>query len=131
FQDTTEGTPQGGNLSPLLANIYLNELDTLLTQRGHQFVRYADDCNIYVKSKRAGERVLRNVTAFLENRLKLTINRQKTTVGSPLRLKFLGFTLGVDRNGAYPRPHKVVKQRIKRALKVMTGRSRGISWLML
>ncbi|EIW12932.1 reverse transcriptase/maturase family protein [Lactiplantibacillus pentosus KCA1] len=131
FQDTTEGTPQGGNLSPLLANIYLNELDTLLAQRGHQFVRYADDCNIYVKSKRAGERVLRNVTAFLENRLKLTINRHKTTVGSPLRLKFLGFTLGVDRNGAYPRPHKVVKQRIKRALKVMTGRSRGISWLML
>ncbi|ARO02033.1 group II intron reverse transcriptase/maturase [Lactiplantibacillus plantarum] len=131
FQRTDKGTPQGGNLSPLLANIYLNELDKLLTQRGHQFVRYADDCNIYVKSKRAGERVLRNVTIFLENKLRLTINRHKTTVGSPLQLKFLGFTLGVDRNGAYARPHKVVKQRVKQALKIMTGRSRGISWLML
>ncbi len=131
FQKTTTGTPQGGNLSPLLANIYLNELDKLLIQRGHQFVRYADDCNIYVKSKRAGERVLRNVTAFLETRLKLTINRHKTTVGSPLRLKFLGFTFGVDRDGAYARPHKVVKQRIKQALKLITGRSRGISWSML
>ncbi len=131
FRKTTKGIPQGGNLSPLLANIYLNELDKLLTQRGHRFVRYADDCNIYVRSKRAGERVLRNVTIFLEIKLKLTINCHKTTVGSPLRLKFLGFTLGVDRNGAYARPHKVVKQRIKQALKIMTGRSRGISWLML
>jgi len=131
FRKTTKGTPQGGNLSPLLANIYLNELDKLLTQRGHRFVRYADDCNIYARSKRAGERVLRNVTIFLEIKLKLTINCHKTTVGSPLRLKFLGFTLGVDRNGAYARPHKVVKQRIKQALKIMTGRSRGISWLML
>lgn len=69
FRKTTKGTPQGGNLSPLLANIYLNELDKLLTQRGHQFVRYADDCNIYVRSKRAGERVLRNVTIFLEIKL--------------------------------------------------------------
>lgn len=69
FRKTTKGTPQGGNLSPLLANIYLNELDKLLTQRGHQFVRYADDCNIYARSKRAGERVLHNVTIFLEIKL--------------------------------------------------------------
>ncbi|MFC6164796.1 group II intron reverse transcriptase/maturase [Lactiplantibacillus dongliensis] len=131
FQKTTKGTPQGGNLSPLLANIYLNELDKLLVSRGHQFVRYADDCNIYVKSKRAGERVLRNVAKFLENSLKVTVNQKKTTVGSPLRLKFLGFTLGVDRNGAYPRPHGIVKGRIKQALKVITGRSRGISWQQL
>lgn len=127
FQKTTKGTPQGGNLSPLLANIYLNELDKLLTSRGHSFVRYADDCNIYVKSKRAGERVLQNVTKFLENKLKVTVNQKKTTVGSPLKLKFLGFTLGVDRNGAYPRPHQVAKKRVKQALKQMTGRSRGIS----
>jgi len=131
FQKTTKGTPQGGNLSPLLANIYLNELDKLLTSRGHQFVRYADDCNIYVKSKRAGERVLRNITKFLETKLKVTVNQNKTTVGSPLRLKFLGFTLGVDRNGAYPRPHGVAKQRVKQSLKIMTGRSRGISWQQL
>lgn len=69
FRKTTKGTPQGGNLSPLLANIYLNELDKLLTQRGYRFVRYADDCNIYVRSKRAGERVLHNVTIFLEIKL--------------------------------------------------------------
>lgn len=131
FQKTTKGTPQGGNLSPLLANIYLNELDKLLTSRGHSFVRYADDCNIYVKSKRAGERVLQNVTKFLENKLKVTVNQKKTTVGSPLKLKFLGFTLGVDRNGAYPRPHQVAKKRVKQALKQMTGRSRGISWQQL
>ncbi|MFC6202969.1 group II intron reverse transcriptase/maturase [Lactiplantibacillus nangangensis] len=131
FQKTTTGTPQGGNLSPLLANIYLNELDKLLTSRGHQFVRYADDCNIYVKSKRTGERVLRNSTKFLENSLKVTVNRKKTTVGSPLRLKFLGFTLGVDRNGAHPRPHGIAKQRVKQSLKVMTGRSRSISWQQL
>jgi len=131
FQKTTKGTPQGGNLSPLLANIYLNELDKLLTSRGHQFIRYADDCNIYVKSKRAGERVLRNITKFLENKLKVTVNQKKTTVGSPSRLKFLGFTLGVDRNGAYPRPHGMAKQRVKQSLKVMTGRSRSISWQQL
>lgn len=131
FERTTKGTPQGGNLSPLLANIYLNELDKLLASRGHQFVRYADDCNIYVKSKRAGERVLRNLTTFLEQKLKVTVNQQKTKVGSPLRLKFLGCTLGVNHVGAYVRPHKVAKQRIKRALKLMTSRSRAISWEQL
>jgi group II intron reverse transcriptase/maturase len=131
FQKTTKGTPQGGNLSPLLANIYLNELDKLLVVRGHRFVRYADDCNIYVKSKRAGERVLQSVSKFLENKLKVIVNQKKTTVGSPLRLKFLGFTLGVGRNGAYPRPHQVAKKRVKQALKQMTGRSRGISWQQL
>ncbi|WP_407929226.1 reverse transcriptase domain-containing protein [Agrilactobacillus fermenti] len=77
--------------------------------RGHQFVRYADDCNIYVKSKRAGYRVLANVTRFLEKDLKLTVNQKKTHVGSPLRLKFLGFTLGVSKGKAYARPHKVAK----------------------
>lgn len=131
FQPTIKGTPQGGNLSPLLANIYLNELDKLLTSREHQFVRYADDCNIYVKSRRAGERVLNSVTKFLEQKLKLTVNQQKTKVGSPLRLKFLGCTLGVDQKGAYVRPHWVAKQRVKQALKAMTSRSRGISWQQL
>ncbi|WP_269083192.1 reverse transcriptase domain-containing protein, partial [Agrilactobacillus composti] len=96
-EKSTKGTPQGGPISPLLANVYLNELDKLLTARGHQFVRYADDCNIYVKSKRAGYRVLANVTKFLEQDLKLTVNQKKTQVGSPLRLKFLGFTLGVSK----------------------------------
>lgn len=131
FETSEKGTPQGGNLSPLLANIYLNELDNLLTQRGHAFVRYADDCNIYVKSKRAGYRVLENITKFLEHDLKVTVNQDKSRVGSPLRLKFLGFTLGVDSNGAYPRPHNMAKKRIKQALKLITKRNRSISWAQL
>lgn len=117
---------KGGPLSPLLANIYLNELDEELTRRGHHFVRYADDCNIYVKSQRAGERVMRSITQFLEKRLKVKVNPDKTKVGSPLRLKFLGFSLGVDHNGAYARPAKQSQQRVKKALKLLTKRNRGI-----
>jgi len=127
FEKNSKGTPQGGPLSPLLANIYLNELDKVLTSRGHKFVRYADDCNIYVKSKRAGQRVLESVTRFLEKDLKVTVNREKTTVGSPLRLKFLGFSLGVGRGGAYARPARQAKERVKRELKRLTKRNRGIS----
>lgn len=127
FAKSEKGTPQGGPLSPLLANIYLNELDKELTRRGHHFVRYADDCNIYVKSQRAGERVMRSITQFLEKRLKVKVNPDKTKVGSPLRLKFLGFSLGVDHNGAYARPAKQSQQRVKKALKLLTKRNRGIS----
>lgn len=127
FQKSEKGTPQGGNLSPLLANIYLNELDKLLTSRGHKFVRYADDCNIYVKSERAGERVLNSISKFLEKDLKLTVNREKTKVGSPLRLKFLGFSLGVSKKGAYARPCEQSKKRIKQSLKMITKRNRGKS----
>ena len=106
FARSEKGTPQGGPLSPLLANIYLNELDKELTKRGHHFVRYADDCNIYVRSQRAGERVMKSVTLFLEKRLKVKVNPNKSKVGTPVRLKFLGFSLGVDNNGAYARPAK-------------------------
>ncbi|WP_125711377.1 group II intron reverse transcriptase/maturase, partial [Companilactobacillus zhongbaensis] len=127
FQKSTMGTPQGGNLSPLLANIYLNELDKLLTSREHKFVRYADDCNIYVKSKRAGERVLEGVSKFLEKDLKLTINRKKTTVGNPRRLKFLGFSVGVSRKGAYPIASNQSKKRLIHSLKIITKRNRGRS----
>ena len=116
FAKSEKGTPQGGPLSPLLANIYLNELDKELTRRGYHFVRYADDCNIYVKSQRAGERVMRSITQFLEKRLKVKVNPDKTKVGSPLRLKFLGFSLGVDHNGAYARPAKQSQQRVKKAV---------------
>lgn len=90
--ETAEGTPQGGPLSPLLANILLDELDKL-EKRGHKFVRYADDCNIYVKSKRAGERVMESHRNFLEERLKLKINEQKSAVDRPWKLKFLGFSM--------------------------------------
>lgn len=127
FQKSEKGTPQGGNLSPLLANIYLDELDKLLTVRGHKFVRYADDCNIYVKSKRAGYRVLDSISKFLEKDLKLTINQTKTKIGSPLRLKFLGFSLGVSSKGTYVRPCRQAKKRVKQSLKKITKRNRGKS----
>lgn len=91
--DTDEGTPQGGPLSPLLANILLDDLDRELEQRGHRFVRYADDCNIYVKTPRAGERVLANVRRFLEQKLKLEVNEKKSKVDRPAKRKILGFRL--------------------------------------
>jgi len=89
---TEKGTPQGGPLSPLLSNILLDELDKELERRGHKFCRYADDCNIYVKSKRAGERVMKSITKFLDRKLKLTVNKDKSAVDRPWRRKFLGFT---------------------------------------
>src|SRR5699024_7626906 len=90
---TEIGTPQGGNLSPLLSNIYLDKFDKELEQRGHKFVRYADDCNIYVKSRKAGHRVMKSVTKFLENNLGTTVNREKSAVGTTTKRKFLGFCL--------------------------------------
>jgi RNA-directed DNA polymerase len=88
-----EGTPQGSPLSPLLANILLDELDKELERRGHRFCRYADDCNIYVKSREAGERVMGSVTRFLEKRLRLKVNREKSAVGRPWARKFLGYSM--------------------------------------
>jgi retron-type reverse transcriptase len=88
-----QGTPQGGNLSPLLSNIYLTKFDLMLKERGYKFVRYADGCNICVKSRRAAERVMEGCVKFLEGKLKLKVNRKKSAVGSPLKLKFLGFSL--------------------------------------
>ena len=88
-----EGTPQGGNLSPLLSNILLDELDKELERRGHTFCRYADDCNIYVRSKRAGERVYVSITRFLENRLKLRVNGDKSAIDRPWKRKFLGYSM--------------------------------------
>ncbi len=92
---TEEGTPQGGPLSPLLSNVVLDELDRELEERGHRFVRYADDCNIYVRSERAGLRVMASVTRFLEGRMRLTVNRDKSAVACGGR-HFLGFGLRVN-----------------------------------
>jgi len=125
FETSEEGTPQGGNLSPLLSNIYLNEFDKLLTERGHKFVRYADDCNIYVKSRRAGYRVMENSIKFLEGKLKLTVNREKSAVGNPLKRKFLGFCILPTRNGVKVRPHQKAKSTVKQKLKKITKRNRG------
>ena len=88
-----EGTPQGGPLSPLLSNIVLDELDRELEQRGHRFVRYADDCNIYVRSERSGQRVMESIGRFIERRMRLKINRQKSAVAKPEDRHFLGFRL--------------------------------------
>jgi group II intron reverse transcriptase/maturase len=127
FVKSDKGTPQGGPLSPLLANIYLNEVDVELEKRGHKFVRYADDINIYVKSTRAGERVLESMTKFLEKNMKLTVNTEKSVVGTPSRLKFLGFTIAGSSNGTVIRIHPKAKQRIKEKLKQFTKRNRGVS----
>src|ERR1041384_5550998 len=89
---SVEGTPQGGPLSPLLSNLVLDELDRELERRGHRFVRYADDCNIYVRSKRAGDRVMESVSNFISKKLKLKVNEQKSAVARPQERKFLGFS---------------------------------------
>lgn len=94
----TEGTPQGSPLSPLLSNIVLDELDEELERRGHKFVRYADDCNIYVRSQVAGERVMESVSNFIENKLKLIVNREKSQVCEVNQTKFLSYTIHKDGN---------------------------------
>ena len=119
-----EGTPQGGPLSPLLSNILLDELDKELERRGHCFCRYADDSNIYVKSKRSGQRVFDSISAFLEKRLKLKVNRAKSAVDRPWKRKFLGYSMTNNRE---PRL-KVAKesvQRFKSDLKQCFHRGRG------
>lgn len=118
-----EGTPQGGPLSPLLANLLLDELDKELERRGHRFCRYADDCNIYVQSKAAGERVMASVTRFLEDVLRLRVNRQKSSVAFVEERKFLGHRLlGGGRLGIAPASLERAKQRIRQ----ITGRNRGV-----
>ena len=96
FEESREGTPQGGPLSPLLSNLVLDELDRELERRGHRFVRYADDCNIYVRSEKAGRRVMQSLTRFIEERLKLQINAEKSAVARPWHRSFLGFTVKDD-----------------------------------
>jgi RNA-directed DNA polymerase len=124
-QERYEGTPQGGPLSPLLSNILLDELDKELESRGHKFCRYADDENIYVKSERAGQRVMSSVEKFLAKRLKLKINREKSAVAEPKKRVFLGFSFwGDDRKiRIAPQPLKDFKRKVKQ----ISGRSRGIT----
>ena len=121
-----EGTPQGGPLSPLLSNLVLDELDRELERRKHCFVRYADDCNIYVRSQRAGERVKRSITGFIMRRLKLKVNEQKSAVARPAERKFLGFSFtGTKEPKRRIAPKALV--RFKRKVRELTGRTRGIS----
>ncbi len=119
-----EGTPQGGPLSPLLANLLLDDLDKELERRGHRFCRYADDCNIYVQSKAAGERVMQSVVAFVEKRLRLRVNRDKSAVAHVSERKFLGHRLlGGGRMGIAPKSLERAKDRIRQ----ITRRNRGES----
>jgi RNA-directed DNA polymerase len=121
-----EGTPQGGPLSPLLSNLVLDELDRELERRGHSFVRYADDCNIYVRSGGAGQRVMRSVTRFIAGRLKLKVNESKSAVARPAERKFLGFSIS---NAKEPKRRIAPKAllRCKRKIRELTRRTRGIS----
>jgi len=123
---TEEGTPQGGPLSPLLANILLDDLDKELTRRGLRFVRYADDCNIFVASKRAGERVMQSVIRFVEDKLKLKVNREKSAVDRPWKRKFLGFSFLPNRQGTLRLAPKTI-ERFKERIRAITSRTRPVS----
>ena len=123
--DTEEGSPQGGNLSPLLANIYLNEFDHELQVRGVPLVRYADDIVLLARSERAARRLLESSTNYLEGKLKLTVNQDKSKVVSVFAIrhfKFLGFTLGKGKNGIFVRVHALAWKKMKSRLKTLSSR---------
>jgi RNA-directed DNA polymerase len=120
----TEGTPQGSPLSPLLSNIMLDDLDKELERRGHSFCRYADDCNIYVQSRHAGERVMASVTSFLERKLKLKVNEKKSTVDRPWKLKMLGYSVTFEKKPRLRVAEQSVK-RLKVKLRELLRRGRG------
>jgi RNA-directed DNA polymerase len=123
---SVEGTPQGGPLSPLLSNLVLDELDQELERRGHHYVRYADDCNIYVCSERAGQRVMESVTRFITQELKLKVNETKSAVAQPQERKFLGFSFT-----AGPEVKRVIApkalNRFKQRIREITRRAKGVS----
>ena len=120
-----EGTPQGGPLSPLLSNLVLDDLDKELEKRGHKFVRYADDCNIYVRSERAGQRVMKGISDFITRKLKLKVNASKSAVDRPGRRKFLGFSFTF---GSKPKRRIAPKaiDKMKKKVKELTKRTRGV-----
>lgn len=121
----TEGTPQGSPLSPLLSNIVLDELDKELERRGHKFVRYADDCNIFVRSQKAGERVMQTISNFIEGKLKLTVNTEKSKVCQVNQTKFLGYTIQTDGTLTIARQ---CLDRLKEKVRKITKRNRGRSF---
>jgi len=123
---SVEGTPQGGPLSPLLSNLVLDELDRELERRGHRYVRYADDSNIYVRSEQAGRRVMESIARFITHKLKLKVNETKSAVARPQERKFLGFSFT-----AGPEVKRVIApkalDRFKRRIREITRRAKGIS----
>lgn len=129
YEQSVVGTPQGGNLSPLLANIMLNELDKEMEQRGLNFVRYADDCIIMVGSEMSAKRVMRNITKFIEEKLGLKVNMIKSKIDKPQGLKYLGFGFYFDRHARQykAKPHQTSVQKFKMKIKQLTCRSWGVS----
>jgi len=121
-----EGTPQGGPLSPLLSNMVLDELDRELERRGHRFARYADDSNIYVRSRRAGERVMESIGRFITTKLKLKVNQRKSAVARPWERKFLGFSFTWNREPKRRIAPKAV-ERFKERVRELTRRTKGVS----
>ena len=126
FEETNIGTPQGGNLSPLLSNVYLNELDKELERRQLHFARYADDCVIFVKTKFSAERVMRNIVTFIENKLKLKVNAEKTHITTPNNLKYLGFSFWKDKSEWKSTPHQESFKKLFFKLKKLVKRSWSI-----
>ena len=120
-----EGTPEGGPLSPILSNLVLDDLDKELARRGHRLCRYADDCNIYVHSRRAGERVMASVSRFLTSKLRLKVNAAKSAVARPEERKFLGFSISND--GSERRIAPKALDKFKGRIRDMTRRTRGFS----
>jgi RNA-directed DNA polymerase len=123
---SVEGTPQGGPLSPLLSNLVLDDLDRELERRGHRYVRYADDCNFYVRSEQAGQRVMESITRFITRKLKLKVNEAKSAVARPQERKFLGFSFS-----AGPEVKRVLApkalDRFKRRIREITRQAKGVS----
>lgn len=130
YEKTEQGTPQGGNLSPLLSNIMLNEVDKELEKRGLRFVRYADDCVIAVKSEASAKRVMYSITDWIERKLGLKVNAEKTHITRPSKLKYLGFGFFKEsRTKEWKcRPHKESVQKFKRKLKELTNRNRSMAF---
>lgn len=125
YEDTPTGVPQGGNLSPLLSNVMLNELDKELARRGHRFVRYADDCMIFCRTKRASQRVMASIVKYIEEVLYLKVNREKTVVSHIKDVKFLGYGFYFNKKGCRIRTHSKSIAKMKSKIKDLTSRSNG------
>ena len=127
FEKTEKGTPQGGNISPILSNIMLNELDKELEKRELKFVRYADDCIIFVKSKKSAERVMESITKFIETKLRLKVNKDKSKIDRPWRIKYLGFSFYQAKGGVEIRIHPKSIEKFKNKIRMITSRSNAMS----
>ena len=127
FERTEIGMPQGGPLSPLLSNVMLNEMDKELERRGHRFVRYADDCMIFCKSRKSAERTLKNIIPFIEGKLFLKVNRKKTEVAHISNVKYLGYTFYRYKSKCRFRVHQKSVAKMKNKIRELTDRNKGIS----